>query len=71
MGDGFFWPILERAEAIGAPIYLHPTPPRTIIGTFYAGNYRRRWPKSSPPQPEASTWRSRLTTFASSSRLPQ
>jgi sugar porter (SP) family MFS transporter len=34
---GFFWPILKRVEAIGAPIYLHPTPPRTTIGTSYAG----------------------------------
>jgi hypothetical protein len=32
MDDEYFWPILERAEAVGAPIYLHPTPPRTMIG---------------------------------------
>jgi predicted TIM-barrel fold metal-dependent hydrolase len=27
LDDPFFWPILERAEALGVPIYLHPTPP--------------------------------------------
>jgi uncharacterized protein len=29
LDDNFFWPILERAEALNVPIYLHPTqPPR-------------------------------------------
>jgi uncharacterized protein len=27
LDDQSFWPILERAESLGAPIYLHPTPP--------------------------------------------
>jgi 5-carboxyvanillate decarboxylase len=28
-----FWPILETAQALGTPIYLHPsTPPRSMIG---------------------------------------
>src|SRR5215469_4205337 len=28
-----FWPIFEAAEALGTPIYLHPsTPPRNMIG---------------------------------------
>jgi len=40
LDDEFFWPILERAEALGAPIYLHPTPPpRAVIEASYAGNY--------------------------------
>jgi uncharacterized protein len=40
LDDTFFWPILERAEALGVPIYLHPTPPpRTVIEASYAGNY--------------------------------
>ena len=40
LDDGFFWPILERAEALGVPIYLHPTPPpRAVIEASYAGNY--------------------------------
>jgi predicted TIM-barrel fold metal-dependent hydrolase len=38
--DEFFWPILERAEALGVPIYLHPTPPpRPVIEASYTGNY--------------------------------
>jgi predicted TIM-barrel fold metal-dependent hydrolase len=34
LDDKFFWPILECAEKIGAPIYLHPTrpPKRPITG---------------------------------------
>src|SRR5829696_4662486 len=40
LDDSFFWPILERAETLGVPIYLHPTPPpRPVIETSYAGNY--------------------------------
>jgi uncharacterized protein len=40
LDDEFFWPILERAEALGVPIYLHPTPPpRPVIEASYTGNY--------------------------------
>jgi predicted TIM-barrel fold metal-dependent hydrolase len=40
MDDPFFWPILERAEALGVPIYLHPTPPpRTVVEASYTGNF--------------------------------
>ena len=40
LDDEFFWPILERAEALGVPIYLHPTPPpRPVVEASYAGNY--------------------------------
>src|SRR5918912_1664780 len=38
--DHFFWPILERAEALQVPLYLHPTPPpQPVITASYAGNY--------------------------------
>jgi len=31
-----FWPILEAAEALGVPIYLHPTyPPRAVFDAYY------------------------------------
>ncbi len=34
----FFWPILERAEALDVPIYLHPTqPPKAVIDASYSG----------------------------------
>jgi len=40
LDDTFFWPILERAEALGVPIYLHPTPPpRAVVGASYAGSF--------------------------------
>ncbi|WP_246010668.1 amidohydrolase family protein [Nocardia mexicana] len=40
LDDEFFWPILERAEALRVPIYLHPTPPpRPVIEASYLGNY--------------------------------
>ncbi len=38
LDDQFFWPILERAEALGVPIYLHPTePPKAVVEASYSG----------------------------------
>jgi len=38
LDDRFFWPILERAEALDVPIYLHPThPPQAVIAASYGG----------------------------------
>lgn len=38
LDDKFFWPILERAEALQVPIYLHPTqPPQAVIEASYSG----------------------------------
>ena len=38
LDDRFFWPILERAEALAAPIYLHPTvPPKPVVDALYGG----------------------------------
>jgi predicted TIM-barrel fold metal-dependent hydrolase len=38
LDDKFYWPILERAEALAAPIYLHPTiPPKAVVETSYGG----------------------------------
>jgi predicted TIM-barrel fold metal-dependent hydrolase len=40
LDDQFFWPILERAEALQVPLYLHPTPPpQPVIAASYTGNY--------------------------------
>jgi uncharacterized protein len=40
LDDQFFWPILERAEALQVPVYLHPTPPpQPVIDASYAGSY--------------------------------
>jgi predicted TIM-barrel fold metal-dependent hydrolase len=38
LDDKFFWPILECAESLSVPIYLHPTqPPKPVIDALYAG----------------------------------
>jgi len=38
LDNKFFWPILERAEALDVPIYLHPTqPPQAVIDASYSG----------------------------------
>jgi predicted TIM-barrel fold metal-dependent hydrolase len=38
LDDRFFWPILERAESLRVPIYLHPTqPPQPVVDALYAG----------------------------------
>ena len=40
LDDPFFWPILESAEALQVPIYLHPTPPpQPVIQASYVGNF--------------------------------
>jgi uncharacterized protein len=38
LDNKMFWPILERAEALSVPIYLHPTqPPQSVIDVSYSG----------------------------------
>lgn len=38
LDDKFFWPILERAESLQVPIYMHPTqPPQAVVQASYAG----------------------------------
>ena len=40
LDDPFFWPILERAEALQVPLYLHPTPPpQPVIAASYTGHF--------------------------------
>jgi uncharacterized protein len=40
LDDEFFWPILERAQALEVPLYLHPTPPpQPVIAASYTGNF--------------------------------
>ncbi|MDR3574970.1 MAG: amidohydrolase family protein [Anaerolineaceae bacterium] len=40
LDDAFFWPILESAEALQVPLYLHPTPPpQAVIQASYVGNF--------------------------------
>ncbi len=38
LDDKFFWPILERAQALNVPIYLHPTvPAKPVADVLYGG----------------------------------
>lgn len=38
LDDKFFWPILERAELLKVPVYIHPTvPPEPVVDAYYAG----------------------------------
>ncbi len=38
LDDKFFWPILECAEGLNVPIYLHPTvPPNAVVDASYSG----------------------------------
>jgi predicted TIM-barrel fold metal-dependent hydrolase len=38
LDDKFFWPILECAEALNVPIYLHPTvPPKAVVEASFGG----------------------------------
>jgi len=38
LDNPFFTPVLERAEALGVPIYLHPTvPPKAVADILYGG----------------------------------
>ena len=40
LDDEFFWPILDRAEELRVPLYLHPTPPtNTVTDALYTGNF--------------------------------
>jgi predicted TIM-barrel fold metal-dependent hydrolase len=40
MDDVFFWPILERAETLKVPLYIHPTrPPQPVVDAYYTGNF--------------------------------
>ncbi len=40
LDDAYFWPILECAEALRVPLYLHPAiPPQPVVQTSYVGNF--------------------------------
>ncbi len=40
LDEAYFWPILECAEALQVPLYLHPAiPPQPVVQTYYVGNF--------------------------------
>lgn len=41
LDDRFFWPILERAESLNVPLYIHPAvPPKPIVDIYYKGDFQ-------------------------------
>ena len=66
LDNKFFWPILEAAETLNAPIYLHPTPPpqgghRRLLRRLRAGGHRdvrrrRAGAGTSRPRSTSSAW---------------
>jgi predicted TIM-barrel fold metal-dependent hydrolase len=40
LDDRRFWPVLERAEALDVPIYLHPAPPPAAVADAYFGGFQ-------------------------------
>jgi 2,3-dihydroxybenzoate decarboxylase len=43
--DKRFWPVFERAEALDAPIYLHPSFPNPEVARIYYGEYLKSFPQ--------------------------
>ena len=43
--DKRFWPIMERAQALDVPIYLHPAAPHRQVVDVYYGDYLERFPQ--------------------------
>ena len=38
LDDQFFWPMLEAAEALDVPVYLHPSyAPKAVVDAYYSG----------------------------------
>jgi 2,3-dihydroxybenzoate decarboxylase len=42
--DPFFWPVFERAQALGVPLYLHPAVPHPAVIEAYYRDYAERHP---------------------------
>jgi 2,3-dihydroxybenzoate decarboxylase len=42
--DPYFWPVFERAEALGVPLYLHPAVPHPAVIEAYYRDYAERHP---------------------------
>jgi len=39
LDDKFYWPLLECAQALDVPLYLHPTPPPAAVLDIYYGGF--------------------------------
>jgi len=47
--DRRFWPILERAQALDVPVYLHPAPPHPAVTKVYYEEYVADFPTLTGP----------------------
>ena len=53
LDDKFFWPILERAESLNVPLYMHPAlPPEPVVNSYYSGNF----PSGVSPRISTAAW---------------
>jgi len=43
--DKRFWPIFERAQALGVPLYLHPSSPMKAVVEAYYKDYLQQYPQ--------------------------
>src|SRR5262245_14261639 len=44
-----FWPIFERAQGLGVPIYIHPSFPHAAVTEAYYKDYAQRFPELLGP----------------------
>jgi predicted TIM-barrel fold metal-dependent hydrolase len=44
-----FWPIFERAEALGVPVYVHPAFPSPAVAKEYYADYAAKYPEIMGP----------------------
>ncbi len=44
LDDKRFWPIFERAQALDAPLYMHPAIPHPAVIDAYYKDYAKEWP---------------------------
>ena len=47
--DKQFWPIFERAQALGVPLYIHPAFPHPAVIEAYYQDYARQYPELLGP----------------------
>jgi predicted TIM-barrel fold metal-dependent hydrolase len=58
LDDPFFAPILESAQELGVPIYVHPTqPPQPVVNASFAGFWSGGRSRSEYRQPRAAETR--------------
>jgi 2,3-dihydroxybenzoate decarboxylase len=62
--DQRFWPIFERAAALGVPLYIHPARPHPTVTKIYLGDY-----VESHPAVNAAGWGFTMETATAAIRI--